>query len=77
MKIRPEALVEIWAKRPDVFELEPEHIRARFRAQVDAKIKELEPVPTPDPEPEQEEKPRAKRATAKKTPAKRADTEGE
>jgi len=42
MKIRPEALVETWALRPDAFALEPEHIRAQFASQVEARMKELE-----------------------------------
>lgn len=74
-KIRPEALVETWAKRPDVFELEPEHIRARFAAQVEAAIKKMEKVEAPDPT---EPKPVAKKPTAKKkTPAKKAETKGD
>jgi len=72
-KIRPEALVEIWAKRPDVFELEPIHVRAQFAAQVEAKIKELERAA----QKAAEKVAKAKIAAKKKTPAKKAGTKGD
>jgi len=73
-KIRPEQQVEIWAERPDVFELEPKHIRARFAAQVEAKRKKLNAAAEPKPKPEPAVEKPEPRATK---PAKKAESKGE
>jgi len=76
-KIRPERLVEAWAKRPDAFELEPKHVRARYAAEVEAKRKELEKkAPAPVEEVEKEPEPKAKKAPAKPA-AEKAESKGD
>jgi hypothetical protein len=67
-KVRPEALVETWAAYPDVFELEPKHIRVRFAAQVAAARKKMEAASAKkeDAVSEPESKPGATKAPAKK-----------